>query len=146
VLGEEVFIDAGLVIEAFEVGGGDQVDEVAVAFLVFAEQDEVVIAVGIGAGFVVAGDIDFAADDRVDAGGFGGVIEGDGAEEVAMIGHADGGHVLFGADLHELVDFAGSVEEGVVGVVVEVDEGEIGHDEFSECSCCAGEWFHFSVR
>jgi len=36
----------------------------------------------------------------VDAGGFGGVIEGDGAEEVAMVGHADGGHVLFGADLH----------------------------------------------
>ena len=33
-MGEEVFIDAGLVIEAFEVGGGDEVDEVAVAFLV----------------------------------------------------------------------------------------------------------------
>ena len=34
VLGEEAFIDVGLVIEAFEVSGGDEVDEVAVAFLV----------------------------------------------------------------------------------------------------------------
>ena len=127
VLREQIFIDAGLVIEAFKVSGGDEVDEVAVAFLVFAKEDEVVIAIGIGAGFVVAGDVDFAADDGVDAGGFGGVIETDGAEEVAMVGHADGGHVLLGADLHELVDFAGSVEKGVVGVVVEVDEGGLGH-------------------
>jgi hypothetical protein len=131
VLGEEVFIDAGLVVEAFEAGGGNEVDEVAIAFLVFAEEDEVVVAVGIGAGLVVAGDVDFAADDGMDAGGFVGVVEGDCAEEVAVVGHADGGHVLFGADLHELVDFAGSVEEGVVSVVVEVNEGCFGHFGFS---------------
>ena len=47
-----------------------------------------------------------------------------------MVGHTDGGHVLFGADLHELLNFAGSVEEGivrVVRVVVDVDEGGLGH-------------------
>ena len=139
VCGEQVLIDAGLVIEAFEVGGGDEVDEVAVAFLVFAEEDEVVVAVGVGAGLVVAGDVDFAADDGVDAGVFGGVVEGDGAEEVAVVGHADGGHFLFGADLHELVDFAGAVEEGVVGVVVKVNEGCFGH-----VSIRRGRWFYFS--
>ncbi len=46
---EQVLIDARLVVEAFEIAGGDQVDEVAVAFLVFAEQDQVVVAVGIAA-------------------------------------------------------------------------------------------------
>ena len=30
-------------------------------------------------------------------------------------------------DLHELGDFAGSVEQGVIGVAMEVDEGFIGH-------------------
>ena len=55
--------------------------------------------------------------------GLGGVIELDRAEEIAVIGHADGGHVLRGDDLHQLVDFAGAIEQGIVGVVVEVDEG-----------------------
>ena len=121
--GQQVEIDAGLVIEAVEVGGGDEVDEVAVALLVFAEEDEVVVAVGIGAGLVaLLGDVDLAADDGVDAGGLGGVIELDGAEEIAVVGHGDGGHFLLDRDLHELVDIAGAVEQGVVGVAVEVDE------------------------
>ena len=40
---------------------------------------------------------------------------------------ATAGIFLFGDDLHELGDFAGPVEQGVVGVAVEVDEGFIGH-------------------
>ena len=120
---EQVLIDAGLVVEAFEVGGGDQVDEVAVAFLVFAEQDQVVVAVGIGAGLVaLLRDVDFAADDGLDALCLGGVVELDRAEEIAVVGHGDGGHFLFD-DVHELADFAGSVEQGIIGVAVEVDEG-----------------------
>ena len=45
VLREKVLVDARLVVEAVEVAGRDQVDEVAVAFLVFAEQHQVVVAV-----------------------------------------------------------------------------------------------------
>ena len=44
-----------------------------------------------------------------------------------MIGHGDGGHLLPGDDLHELGDFAGPIEHGVIGMTVEVDEGFIGH-------------------
>jgi hypothetical protein len=54
--------------------------------------------------------------------GFGGVVELDRAEEIAVIGHGDGGHFLLGDDVHELVDFAGAVEQGIVGVVVQMDE------------------------
>ncbi len=43
---EQVLIDARLVVEAVEVTGGDQLDEVAVAFLVFAQQHQMVVAVG----------------------------------------------------------------------------------------------------
>ena len=44
---EQVFINARLVVEAVEVAGGDQLDEVAIALLVLAEQDKMVIAIGV---------------------------------------------------------------------------------------------------
>ncbi len=93
--GEQILVDARLVIEAFEEACGDQADEVAVALLVFAEQDEVVIAVGVAAGFeALPGDVDLATDDRVDAFVARLVVELDRAEEVAVVRHGDGGHVL----------------------------------------------------
>jgi len=53
----------GLVIEAVKVGGGDQIDEIAVSVLVLAEKHEVVVAVGIGACLVAfLRDVNFAAD------------------------------------------------------------------------------------
>ncbi len=110
VAAEQVLIDAGLVVEAFEIGGGDELDEVAVALLVLAEEDEVVVAVRIVAELAaLLGDVDFAADDGVDAGGFGGVVKFDGAEEVAVVGEGDGGGFLLGDKLHELRDFASAI-------------------------------------
>ena len=47
-----------------------------------------------------------------------------------MIGHGDGGHFLLGDDVHELVDFAGAVEQGIVGVAVEVNEWSFGHRQY----------------
>ena len=55
--------------------------------------------------------------------GLGGVIELDRAEEIAVIGHGDGGHLLLDHDLHQLVDIAGAVEQRIIGVAVQVDEG-----------------------
>ena len=126
--GQQIFIDARLVVKAFEKRRGNQLDEVLVAFLVFAEQDEVVVAVGVGPGLVaLLRDVDFAADDGLDSLRFGGVVEADRAEEIAVIGHRDGGHFLLGDDVHQLVDFAGAVEKRVVGVVVKVNEWSLGH-------------------
>ena len=100
VLVEQVHVDARLVIEAVEIGGGDQVDEVAIALLVFAQQHQVVVAVGVGAGLVaLLRDVDFAADDGVDAVRLGGVIELHRAEEVAVIGHGHGRHFLLDHDV-----------------------------------------------
>ena len=55
VRGEHFLIDARLVVKAFEEGRGNHLDEVAVAFLVFAEEDEVVITVGFRTGLVALG-------------------------------------------------------------------------------------------
>ena len=67
-------------------------------------------------------DVNFAADHGVDAFGLGVIVELDGAEEVAVIGHGDGGHFLLGDDFHQLRDFAGAVEQRVVGVAVKMNE------------------------
>ena len=127
-LRQQVFIDARLVVEAFQISSGNEAIEVLVAFLILAEKHEVVVTVGLG--LVVAGllrDVDFTADDGLDVLGLGGVIELDGAEEVAVIRHRHGGHVLFGHNVHELGNLAGSVEQRVVGMAVQVDEGCVRH-------------------
>jgi hypothetical protein len=71
--------------------------------------------------------VHLATDDGMDTLRFGRIVEADGAEEVAVVRHGDGGHFLFGDHLHQLIDFAGAVEQGIVGVVVEVNEWSFGH-------------------
>src|ERR1035437_3049986 len=125
---EQVLVDAGLVIEAFQEARGNQVDEVAIAFLGLAEQDQVIVAVGVAAGFVaLLRNVDLAADDRAHAFALGGVVELDGAEQVAVVGHGDGGHLLLDDRIHELADFTSSIEEGVIGVAVQMDERVFRH-------------------
>ena len=65
---QQVLIDPRLVVETFEIGGGGELHQVAVAALVFAEQDEMVGAVGVGGAVEPAGrgHIDFTADDGLD--------------------------------------------------------------------------------
>ena len=55
------------------------------------------------------------------------VVELDRAEQIAVVGHGDGGHLLLCDELHQLRDLAGAVEQRVVGVAVKVDEGRVGH-------------------
>ncbi len=71
-------------------------------------------------------DVDFATDDRVDVVGLGSVIEFDRAEQISMVGHGDGRHLLLYRDLHQLIDIAGSVEQRIIGVAMQMDER---HDE-----------------
>jgi len=81
----------------------------------------------------------------MDALGFGGVIELDGAEEVAVVGHGDSGHLLFGDDIHQLADLAGAVEKRIVGVAMQVDERFVGHPETRALVLGEGSCFHFRL-
>ena len=124
---QQVFIDARLVIETVQVTGGDQLDQVAVAGLVLAQQHQVVVAVGIALdGLALLRDVHFAADHRMDALLLGLVVELHRAEQIAVVGHGDGGHLLLLHLLHQLRDFAGSIEQRVVGVAMQMNKGR-GH-------------------
>ncbi len=125
---QQVFVDARLIVKPFEVGGGNQVNQVAVAFLVFAQEDEVVVAVAVVPDFVpLLRDIDLASEDRSDAFLLGGGVELHGAEQVAVIGQRDRRHALLGHGLDQLVDFARSIQQRIVGVEMQVDKRRFGH-------------------
>lgn len=72
-------------------------------------------------------DVELAAEDGLDALGFGGVEKVDCAVDVSVVGHGDGFLAERGDAVNELLDVASAVEEGVLGVQMEV--GEFGsHD------------------
>ena len=133
VFGEGFLVDAGAVVEAFGEGEGGEFEDVFPADFVFDDDGEVVGGFGDSVGvFVEAGvwcDVEFAADDGFDVVFFGGVVPVDGAEEVAVVGEGDGGHVELFGFLEEGVDGGAAVEEGEVGMAVEMDKGSgvVGH-------------------
>ena len=141
---EEIVIDARLVVEAFEETGGNELDEIAIAFEVFAEENEVIAAAGAGfkivaifgsdrAGFFAAvvaaalGDVDFAADDGLDIALAGFIEEIGGGEEVAVVGDGHGGHFLARSFVEKLGGFARAIEKTEISVDVQVNKLRIAH-------------------
>jgi len=127
VLGQELTVDAGAVVEAFLVAGRGQVREVFVTLQVFAEQDQVVGRLGDPLGVFgkagVGGQVDLAADDRLDAGLLALEIEFNRAEHVAVVGDGQGLHAgLLGLG-NQVLNPNGAVQERVLTVQVQVDEG-----------------------
>ena len=122
--GEEVFGDAGLAIEAVESSLRGEADQVAVAFFIFCEDEKVVVLVAVTLGAMIfrLADVEFAAEDGLDALFLGGVEEMDRAEDVAVVGHGDGLLADFVDMGDEFVYVTGSVEEGVIGVEMEMGE------------------------
>ena len=128
VLLQQGAVDAGLVVEALGKAPGDHIDEIAVADLVFAQQDEVVGGgiqpvdlIEAGAG----GHIDLAADDGADALLFALLVEIDDAVHHAVVGDGDGRLSQLPGALHQSLDAAGAVQQAVFAVDVQMDK--IGH-------------------
>ena len=94
VFGEQLLVDPRPVVVALEVGGGDQLDQVAVAGLV-ARQQHQVIRVAVGAHLAVVArtlrHVHLAADDRVDVRGLRPRIEINDSVQHAVVGDAHRG-------------------------------------------------------
>jgi len=119
-------VDAGLDVKALREGHGHHIAQIAVAGLVFAQQDEVgvfavdaVLLVGERAG----GHIDLAADDGLHARLAAGAVKRHRAVHDAVV--RDGQRVLtqlFGAP-GQLADAARAVQQAVFGMDMEMDKG-----------------------
>src|SRR5207244_4102241 len=70
----------------------------------------------------LGGHVGLAADDRLDAGGGGLLVELDGAEQVAVVGDGHGRHAEGLRFLDQGVNLVGPVEETILSMNVEVDE------------------------
>src|SRR5262249_5746534 len=132
VLGQELAIDARLVVEALQVRLRHELDEVLVARPVPYEDREVVgslIAAVLRAPLLAAPrrHVELAAEDWLDAGllrGEGGV---DRSEEVAVVGERNGGEPELLRLVDQLVELGGTVEQAVLGVDVQMDELGVLH-------------------
>ncbi len=122
---EQLPVDPRLVVVALEVAEARQLDQVGVALVVGREQRQMRVALLLGA--PVVGDVDLAADHRLDARPLGGLEELHRPGHRAVVGERDGRHLELGGPLDEVRDPAGAVEDRVLGVDVEVDERSVSH-------------------
>ena len=141
-LGHELLVHARPVVEALEIGGGDELQQVAIAGLVPSEQGEVVVLLLALSGVAIEPrsrrHVGLDPDDGLDARGPRDLEELQRPEHRAVIGDGDRGHaeaLRLGEDRRRpgvrrrRLDAGGTVEQGVLGVGVEMDEAvaALGH-------------------
>ena len=123
---QQLLVHPRVVVETFRVCLADQEDQVAVTLRVPGQQDQVVVlSDGPIAAALATRHVDLAAQDRLDAGPLGPLVEVDRAERVAVIGDGHGLHAHFQKPGKKPIQPDGAVEQAVLSVEVQV--GEIGH-------------------
>ncbi len=126
VLGQDLLVDAGLVVHPLHLPNGAELHQVEVAVVVSGQEGQVV---GIAVDPSLAqqprarGDVDLAADDRLDPRVLARLVEVDRAVHHAVVGHGERGHLELGRTCHERGDAARPIEQRILGVVMEVDKG-----------------------
>ena len=125
VAGEVLAIDARLVVEAVDVGVGEQPAQVAVADEVGGQQDHVE-RLAVGARVAVRhrppGDVGLDAQDRLDARLRRRLVERDGPVERAVVGDGERVEAVLDRRVDEVRDPPQPVEQAELRVGVEVDE------------------------
>ncbi len=127
VLGEQLPVHPGLVVEALQVGLRDQLHEVGMARAVADQHGAVaralVAAVLARALEPAAGrDVQLAAQDRLHPGLLAARVEVHAPEEIAVVGERDGGESQRLGLADELLELGRAVEQAVLRVDVQVDE------------------------
>ena len=124
VLAQRLERDARFVIEAIRRGIRDDAHEVAVPTIVLREQDHVVeLRALVAAQRGIRREIDLAADDGLDAGLDGRLVELRATVHVAVVRDGDGGHAELLGTRAQLADARGTVEQRILRVHVQVHEG-----------------------
>ena len=117
---QQLPVDARLRVVALEKAERGELDQVGVPLVRLGQQRQVRVAAR--AGVAVVGDVDLAADDRLDPLLRRLLVEVDRAGERAVVGERDGGHLQLGRPGRERGDPARPVEDRVLAVDVEMDE------------------------
>ena len=117
---QQLPVDARLRVVALEEAERGELDQVRVALVRLGQERQVRVAAR--ARVAVVGDVDLAADDRLDPLLPGLLVEVDRAGERAVVCERDRGHLELGRPGRERRDPARPVEDRVLAVDVQVDE------------------------
>src|SRR6266487_5768171 len=120
-LREEFLADSWLVVKTVQRRFRRDLHQVAIAFLVFGQDQKMVVGIAIrrrafDAMIVLLADVQLAADDGLNSGGLGGIHEVHGAKNIAMVGHSHGRHAQLFYAPTQLVYVTSAVEHGVVSM------------------------------
>ncbi len=121
---EQLPVDARLVVVPLEVAERAELDQVRVALVRLGEEGQVRVPLRLR--LAVVGDVDLAPDERLDAQLPRLPVELDDARERAVVRERDGRHLEPRGLLHESGDPARAVQDRVLRVDVQVDEGDGG--------------------
>jgi hypothetical protein len=130
---EDFLVDPRLVVEALEEGHRREAEQVAEPFGVARQEGQVegvLVARGPARGPIgppSRRDVRLEADDRLEVGGLRLAEELDGAVEVTVIGQGQRRHSQRLGVLDQGGDLAGAVEQAVMAVAMQVDEGPVRH-------------------
>src|ERR1700691_288594 len=129
-LGKVLLADPRLPVEAVQRRLGSDANEIAVALLVLRQNQQVVVVVALrfGAMVLFLANVELAPKDRMDTLMLCGVEEMDRAIDIAVVCNRNSLLADVGNALHQLFDIAGAVEQGVVGVEMQV--GKFRHGLF----------------
>ncbi len=119
---EELPVDARLVVVPLEVAERGELDQVRVALVRLREERQVRVPLRLRA--PVVGDVHLTADDGLDPGRPGFPVELDSARERAVVRERDRRHLEPSGLLDERRDPARPVEDRVLRVDVQMDEGD----------------------
>ncbi|MEZ5081244.1 MAG: hypothetical protein R2878_11435 [Thermoleophilia bacterium] len=128
VLGHQLVVDARAAVVALEVPLRAELDEVVVALRVLGEQRDVRAMLAARTSVAIGNQVRLEADDRRDAALACLAVQLDGAAHDAVVGQRRRRLAQLLHAIQQPVDTAGSIQDGVVGVDVEVRERSLaGH-------------------
>ena len=140
VLAQNLLVDAGLDVEPLGEGGGVQIAQVAVALLIAAQEDQVVhggVVLVYLVGELPGGHVDLAADDGLDPLRLAGLVEVHHAVHHPVVGDGHGRLAQLLHPLYQQGNAAGPVQQGELGMHMQMDKGHGGASSFSiRSGCC----------
>ncbi len=131
---QQFAVNARLVVKSLQRGNGSQLEQVLVALETFGKQNQVI---GTAVEFrfallAVSGrDVGFDAENGLNPDGFGFAVEVGDAVHDAMVGDGEGRHFEFGGMGDKVTQPVGSVEEGKLGMAMQMDEIFAGHNSMT---------------
>ncbi len=123
--GQELMVDARAVVEALELRGRTNLEQVLIADLVLRQQQQVVtlaIDLGIAIGHAPLGQVRLDADDRLDADLLAGPIELDRRVHGPVVRDGERWHVQLARALGQLRDAAQPVQQRIFAMHVQMNE------------------------